>query len=98
MGTGVDIVSAAAPGALAEQILARGGALVSQFPDGILPRRHNVPARNLTMAALSDAVVVVEAADASAALITAAAAQELGKEVLAGPGACSRCCPWGPTG
>jgi DNA processing protein len=86
MGTGVDIVYPAAHSALAEQILAGGGALVSQFPDGTLPRRHNFPARNLTMAALSDAVVVVEAAEGSGALITAAAALELGKEVMAVPG------------
>jgi len=86
MGTGVDIVYPAAHGALAEQILAGGGALVSQFPDGTLPRRHNFPARNLTMAALADAVVVVEAAEGSGALITAAAALELGKDVLAVPG------------
>jgi DNA processing protein len=86
MGTGVDLVYPAAHSALAEQIVAGGGALVSQFPDGTLPRRHNFPARNLTMAGLSDAVVVVEAAEGSGALITAAAALELGKEVMAVPG------------
>jgi len=86
MGTGVDLVYPAAHGALAEQILGGGGALVSQFPDGTLPRRHNFPARNLTMAALSDVVVVVEAAQASGALITAEAALELGKDVMAVPG------------
>ena len=86
MGTGVDIVYPAAHGALAEEILVGGGALVSQFADGTVPRRHNFPARNLTMAALSDAVVVVEAAEGSGALITATAALELGKEVMAVPG------------
>jgi len=86
MGTGVDIVYPAAHSALAEQIVAGGGALVSQFPDGTLPRRHNFPARNLTMAALCDVVVVVEAAEGSGALITAAAALELGKDVMAVPG------------
>src|SRR6266704_3150125 len=70
MGTGVDIVYPAAHSRLAEDILAAGGALVSQFPDGTAPRRHNFPARNLTMAALSDAVVVVEAVQGSGALIT----------------------------
>lgn len=86
MGTGVDIVYPAAHSALAEEIVAGGGALVSQFVDGTLPRRHNFPARNGTMAALADAVVVVEAAEASGALITASAALELGKEVMAVPG------------
>jgi DNA processing protein len=86
MGTGVDVVYPAAHSKLAEEILAAGGALVSQFPDGTTPRRHNFPARNWTMAALSDAVVVVEAAEGSGALITAEAALHLHKEVMAVPG------------
>ena len=86
MGTGVDIIYPAAHSALAEAILQAGGALVSQFPDGTTPRRHNFPARNYTMAALSDAVVVVEAAEGSGALITAEAALDLHKEVMAVPG------------
>jgi len=86
MGTGVDLVYPAAHSRLADEILAAGGALVSQFPDGTGPRRHNFPARNLTMAALSDGVVVVEAAHGSGALITAEAALELHKEVMAVPG------------
>jgi DNA processing protein len=86
MGTGVDVVYPASHAQLAEEILAGGGALVSQFPDGTTPRRHNFPARNWTMAALSDVVVVVEAAQGSGALITADAALDLHKEVMAVPG------------
>jgi DNA processing protein len=86
MGTGVDIIYPAAHTVLAEAILAGGGALVSQFPDGTAPRRHNFPARNYTMAAIADVVVVVEAAEGSGALITAEAALDLHKEVMAVPG------------
>jgi len=86
MGTGVDIVYPAAHSKLAADILAAGGALVSQFPDGTAPRRHNFPARNYTMASLSDVVIVVEAAEGSGALITAEAALDLHKEVMAVPG------------
>jgi DNA processing protein len=86
MGTGVDVVYPAANSRLAEEIVAAGGALVSQFPDGTAPRRHNFPARNFTMAALADVVVVVEAAEGSGALITAEAALDLHKEVMAVPG------------
>jgi DNA processing protein len=86
MGTGVDIVYPAAHLRLAEEILTGGGALVSQFPGGTSPRRQNFPARNVTMAALSDAVVVVEAVQGSGALITAEAALDLHKEVMAVPG------------
>ena len=86
MGTGVDIVYPAAHFRLAEEIVAGGGALVSQFPNGTSPRRRNFPARNVTLAALSDVVVVVEAVQGSGALITAEAALDLHKEVMAVPG------------
>ncbi len=86
MGTGIDIVYPAAHFRLAEEIVAGGGALVSQFPDGTSPRRRNFPARNVTLAALSDVVVVVEAVQGSGALITAEAALDLHKEVMAVPG------------
>src|SRR3989475_10815002 len=86
MGTGVDVIYPAGNGVLADAILAAGGALVSQFPDGTAPRRHNFPARNYTMAALSDVVVVVEAAEGSGALITAEAALDPHKQVMALPG------------
>jgi DNA processing protein len=86
MGTGVDVVYPASHSRLAEEILAGGGALVSQFPDGTIPRRQNFPARNWTMAAISDVVVVVEAGEGSGALITSEAALHLHKEVMAVPG------------
>ena len=86
MGTGVDIVYPPVNVNLAEDIIASGGALVSQFPNGTLPRRHNFPARNYTIASLCDVVVVVEAAEGSGALITAEAALDLHKEVMAVPG------------
>jgi DNA processing protein len=86
MGTGVDVVYPASHSHLAQEILAGGGALVSQFPDGTIPRRQNFPARNWTMAAISDVVVVVEAGEGSGALITSEAALHLHKEVMAVPG------------
>ncbi|MGH7902528.1 MAG: DNA-processing protein DprA [Candidatus Dormibacteraceae bacterium] len=86
MGTGVDVVYPAANAQLAGRILAGGGALVSQFADGTPPARGHFPRRNWTMAALSDAVVVVEAAEGSGALITAEAALGLDREVMAVPG------------
>jgi len=86
MGTGVDVIYPSAHSVLAEAIVSAGGALVSQFPDGTAPRRHNFPARNYTMAALADVVVVVEAGEGSGALITAEAALDLHKEVMAVPG------------
>jgi len=86
LGTGVDVVYPASNTGLAGRILAGGGTLVSQFPDGTPPARANFPRRNWTMAALSDLVVVVEAAVGSGALITADAALAQERTVLAVPG------------
>ena len=86
LGTGVDVVYPAANTGLAARIVAGGGALVSEFPDGTRPLRANFPRRNWTMAALSEVVVVVEAGEGSGALITADAALALGRTVMAVPG------------
>jgi DNA processing protein len=86
LGTGVDVVYPASNRDLAGRILAAGGALLSQFPDGTPPRPQHFPKRNWTMAAVTDLVVVVEASEASGALITAEAALALGRSVMAVPG------------
>jgi DNA processing protein len=86
LGTGVDIVYPRSNADLAARILEGGGALASQFPDGTPPARANFPRRNWAIAALSDVVVVVEAAEGSGGLITAEAALALGRDVMAVPG------------
>ncbi len=86
LGTGVDVIYPAENAALASEIIARGGALVSEFADGTPPRRGHFPRRNWTMAFISDVVLVVEAGESSGALITAEAALSLGRDVLAVPG------------
>jgi DNA processing protein len=86
LGTGVDVIDPRANSELAARILAQGGALVSEFADGTPPQRSHFPRRNGTIAALSDLVVVVEAAEGSGALITADAALRLDKTVMAVPG------------
>jgi DNA processing protein len=86
LGTGVDIIYPAVNAPLARRIVDEGGALLSQFPDGTRPRRHHFPQRNWVIANLCQIVVVVEAADGSGALITAEAALDLGRQVMAVPG------------
>ncbi len=86
LGTGVDIVYPAENARLAAEIIAGGGALVSEFADGTPPRRGHFPRRNWTIAELSNLVLVVEAGEQSGALITAEAALSLGRDVMAVPG------------
>ncbi len=66
------------------------GALVSAYPPLTKAATHHFPARNHLMAAMSLAVVVVEASEKSGALLTAEAAMELGREVMAVPGDITR--------
>lgn len=71
---------------LADQIVAAGGLLVSEYPPPTRPARWTFPQRNRVIAGLARATVVVEAARRSGALITARQAAEYGREVLAVPG------------
>lgn len=62
------------------------GLLVSEFPPAERPRAGYFPRRNRVIAALAEAVVVVQAGGGSGALNTAQHAIDLGREVLAVPG------------
>jgi DNA processing protein len=84
-GTGPDRIYPPEHGDLAEE-LAATGALITEYPPGTPPRRHHFPERNRILAGLANAVVVVEAAARSGALVTARLAMEEGREVLAVPG------------
>jgi len=70
---------------LAQQV-AEQGALLSENPPGTSPRRGIFPQRNRLIAGMSVGVIVVEAPPRSGALITAAQANEQGREVFAVPG------------
>lgn len=71
---------------LARDILASGGALITEYPPGTPSLKQNFPARNRIMAGLSLGTLVVEAAQDSGSLITAGLALEFGREVFAVPG------------
>lgn len=85
LGCGVDRVYPASHRDLARRIVERG-LVVSEYAPGVEPAPWRFPARNRIIAGLARATVVVEAREASGALITADLALDEGREVFAVPG------------
>jgi DNA processing protein len=85
LGCGVDVVYPDRHATLFEDIAATGG-LISEYGPGTPPKRGHFPVRNRLVAALAEAVVVVEARQRSGALITARLARDLGRALYAVPG------------
>jgi DNA processing protein len=71
---------------LAREIVEQGGGLVSEMPSGTVPLPGRFPVRNRIISGLCSAVIVVEAAQQSGALITARMALDEGRDVMAVPG------------
>jgi DNA processing protein len=86
LGGGLDAAYPAANRGLFERIVAAGGALLSEQPDGHPPARWTFPRRNRIVSGLCEAVVVVRAGEKSGALITAEWARRQGVTVFAVPG------------
>ena len=85
LGCGTDVVYPDRHQDLFRRIAATGG-LLSEYPPGTPPRRGQFPARNRIIAGLAEAVVIVEAAFRSGALITASLARAFGRPLFAVPG------------
>lgn len=82
MGTGIDQRYPAENRGLADQIVAQGGALISQFLPDQGPRPWTFPKRNVTMSGLSTATIVVEASETSGTRIQSRVALRHGRRVF----------------
>lgn len=85
MGSGINVIYPAPHASLVTKMI-DNGAIVTEHPFDTPPDAHNFPARNRIVAAMSDAVVIVEAAEKGGALITAELANGYNKDVFAYPG------------
>jgi len=95
-GTGIDVVYPKENKKLAEEILAIGGAIVSEVPMGTFPAPQNFPRRNRIISGLSVGVLVVEAGENSGTRVTARCAADQNRDLYAVPGNVTSKNSWTP--
>src|ERR1700731_761730 len=95
-GTGIDVIYPKENKRLAEEIVASGGTIVSEYPLGTFPAPQNFPIRNRILSGMSVGVLVIEAGEYSGTRITARCALEQGRDVFAVPGNVTTKNAWGP--
>jgi DNA processing protein len=98
LGCGLDVTYPSSHRDLFARIVEAGGALLSEYEDGVHATRWTFPERNRIISGISDAVVVVRAGARSGALVTAAHARGQGVPVLAVPGDVDEPLSAGPNG
>ena len=95
-GTGIDVVYPKENKKLAENIVASGGTIVSEYPLGTFPAPQNFPIRNRILSGMSIGVLVIEAGEHSGTRITARCAMEQNRDIFAVPGNVTNKNAWGP--
>ncbi|MCH8556491.1 MAG: DNA-processing protein DprA [Balneolia bacterium] len=85
LGSGIDKIYPASNKRLTDEIINKGGAVISEFVPGTKPDRENFPTRNRVVSGLSLGVLVVESDVTGGSMITAYSALDQGREVFAIP-------------
>ena len=86
MPCGIDLIHPEYQDRLYEQIIAKGGLIISEIKGDFPPGLWTYPRRNRIVAGLSQATLVVEAGLKSGSLITADLAKRFGRKLFAVPG------------
>ena len=83
---GLDKIYPSQHTALAKEMIAEGGGLLTEFRKETKPDRHNFPERNRIVAGMSDATIVIETGIKGGSMITANLAFSYNRDVFAIPG------------
>jgi DNA processing protein len=86
LGSGIRQIYPRENEALAEKMIMKNGAIISEFPPAADPIAYHFPIRNRLVSGLSHAVLLIEAREKSGTLITIGHALIQGREVFALPG------------
>ncbi len=83
---GLDMIHPTSNFSLAQDILASGGALVSEYPSATSVFRHHFLARNRIVAGISTATILIESPAKGGSMMTASLANDYDRSVFALPG------------
>lgn len=83
---GLDKIYPSQHTALAKEMIAGGGGLLTEFRKETKPDRHNFPIRNRIVAGMCDATIVIETGMKGGSMITANLAYSYNRDVFAVPG------------
>lgn len=85
IGSGLDIIYPYENNNLAQEIIKKGGTIVTEYPIKTKPQKMNFPARNRIISGLSDGIIVIEAKKKSGTMSTVDFALDQGKNIFAIP-------------
>lgn len=83
---GLDMIYPGQHKKIADQMIEKGGGLVTEFPSGTRLIREFFPRRNRIVAGICDALIVVETKEKGGSMITAELANSYSRDVYALPG------------